>query len=161
MEGETSEKPQTGGTGRHKVNGAADGVPFSKENQPSPEAKSKGWDRKRVGKELAAQILSLKFKGANNSPLLKNIASYFGVKEKDITVEMMMMFRQAEKAISKSDTFAFNAFMDRAHGKAKMDITTNGKDINTPPPPGSNIDYTQLPDEVLEAIVKARKPIEE
>lgn len=39
-------------------NGAVDGVPFSKENQPSPEAKSEGWKELRAKRLLTQQIIA-------------------------------------------------------------------------------------------------------
>lgn len=157
---QSSEKPQTS-PGKHKLNGAKDGVPFSADNQPSSESKKRGWDKRKKSKELAEAILSLKFVGAKDSKLKQMMAEMFGVKEKDLTVEMMMLFRQTEKAIQKGDTFAFMAVMDRVYGKAKQhtDITTKDKELPAPVvAPAADIDYDQLSDEVLEAIWKARKP---
>ena len=52
MEGETSEKRQIS-----RLNGAADGVPFTSENQPSSEAKKRGWKEKRAEKHLTQMII--------------------------------------------------------------------------------------------------------
>lgn len=101
----------------------ANGVKFSKENQPSGEAKSAGKMKKKKGMELAKAVLDLSFKGMKNSELKKAAAEYYGIDESEITVEMMLLFRQAEKAIQKADTHAFVALMDRAHGKPKQDMT--------------------------------------
>ena len=100
----------------------ANGVKFSKDNQPSGEAKSAGKIKKKKGMELAKAVLELSFKGMKNSALKKAAAEYYGIDESEITVEMMLLFRQAEKAIQKADTFAFNAVMDRAHGKPKQEL---------------------------------------
>jgi len=44
---------------------------------------------------------------------------------------MMLMFRQAEKAVQKGDTRAFDAVMDRAFGKPKQDVNATVKaDVN-------------------------------
>lgn len=104
---------------------------FTSTNQPSGAAKEAGKIKKLTGIELARAILQLAFEGAKDSPLKKTAADYFKIDEKDITVEMMLMFRQAEKAIQKGDTRAFEAVMDRAFGKAKQEIdhTTKGESI--------------------------------
>lgn len=96
--------------------------PFTDQDQPTGAQKSAGWLRRKRGQELAAAILNLAFKGAKNSELKKAAAEYYGVPEKEITVEQMMLFRQAEKAIQKADTAAFNAIMDRTHGKPPQPI---------------------------------------
>jgi hypothetical protein len=124
---ETTQKPHNEGTGRHKIDPQA-GVKFTAENQPSSESKKKGWAKKKAGSDLAKALLGLKYNGPANSKLKAEIAAAFGVKEDAITVEMMMTLRQVEKSIAKNDTYAFNAIMDRAHGKPKqqMDITPVG-----------------------------------
>ena len=45
--------------------GAIDGKPFTKENQPTPEAKSKGWEARRAERLLTQKIID-KLPGANN-----------------------------------------------------------------------------------------------
>lgn len=104
------------------------GKKFSRKYQPSPEAKRLGHLKKKKGHELAQAIMDLAFKGMKNSELKKAASEYYGVPEKDITVEMMMLFRQVEKSIQKADTNAFNAVMNRAHGlpKQKQEITGEG-----------------------------------
>lgn len=102
--------------------------PFTSENQPSPEAKRAGWLKKKRGPELAKAILDLAFKGQKNQKLKKAAATYFGLPETEITNEMMLLFKQAEKAIQYADTQAFNAFMDRAYGKPKEKLEHSGPD---------------------------------
>lgn len=46
-------------TKRHKLNGVKDGVSFTSENQPSPEAKSKGWQKIRQERHLTQEIIKL------------------------------------------------------------------------------------------------------
>jgi hypothetical protein len=104
---------------------------FSSTRQPTPQAKSNGLLKKKTGVELARAILQLSFEGAKDSPLKKAAADYFKISEQEITVEMMLMFRQAEKAVQKGDTRAFEAVMDRAFGKPKQETKINGAiDIN-------------------------------
>jgi hypothetical protein len=89
---------------------------FSKDRQPSPEAKSKG---KRKSK-LLSELLELSFGGKNQVKMRKAAAMYLGIPESEITIEDVMNFRQIEKSISKSNTFAYNSVMDRAFGKPKQ-----------------------------------------
>lgn len=128
-----------------------DGVPFSKKNQPSGEAKSLGWMKKKKGQELAQAIMELAFKGMKNDALKKAAAEYYGVKPEDITVEMMMVFRQAEKAIQKSDTNAFNAVMNRAHGLPKQVQVTADLKRN------EDLDLTQFTDDELRQLVELQR----
>jgi hypothetical protein len=92
---------------------------FSKNNQPTSEAKKAGWLKKKRSYELVKAVLDLSFKGKKNTVIKKQAALYFGVSEDDITMEVMLIFKQVEKAIQKADTPAFNAVMDRAFGKPK------------------------------------------
>lgn len=110
------------------------GQRFDSNKQPSGAAKSAGWLRKKRGTELCKSILELAFKGAKNSEIKKAAAEYYNIPESEITVEMMMLFRQAEKAIQKADTHAFNAIMNRAHGlpKETIDITDKTFIVNVP-----------------------------
>jgi hypothetical protein len=104
---------------------------FSSTRQPTPQAKSNGLLKKKTGVELARAILQLSFEGAKDSPLKKAASDYFKISEQEITVEMMLMFRQAEKAVQKGDTRAFEAVMDRAFGKPKQDLHATVKaDVN-------------------------------
>lgn len=119
--GETPTKPRKKG-GKGLLKGKEDGIPFSAENQPSPDAKKAGWAKKLRGQELAKAVLELAFKGKANAETKKEAAEYYGIDTSEITVEMMLLFRQAEKAIDSSDTQAFNSIMDRAFGKPKEKI---------------------------------------
>jgi len=113
---------------KHRIDPTV-GTPFTKERQPSPAAKSAGWAKRKRGMELAKAVLNLAFKGKKDSQVKKEASEYFGIPQKDITVEMMLLFRQAEKAIQKGDTQAFRAVMERAFGLPKQDIDMN---VTTP-----------------------------
>lgn len=119
-------RPKKGGPGKNPV--PTNGKKFSKTYQPGSEAVKAGIWRKKRGMELAKAILELNFKGAENSDLLRRASDYFKIPQKDITVEMMLLFRQAEKAIQKADTQAFNAVMDRTFGKPKEKHEVGGVD---------------------------------
>jgi hypothetical protein len=125
-----ADQPQKLGRGGNPV--PANGKKFSKQYQPSGQAKAAGKLAKKRGHELAQAVLQVAFKGMKNSELKKMAAEYFGVDESEITVETMLLFRQAEKAIQKADTNAFNAIMNRAFGlpKQKTELTgEGGKDL--------------------------------
>lgn len=109
--------------------------PFTKKNQPTSEQKKAGWAKKKRAQDLAKAVLDLSFKGMKDSLLKKQAAEYFGVPEKELTVEMMLLFRQAEKAIQKADTPAFNAIMDRAFGKPKEKVEVDARvtDLSSQP----------------------------
>jgi hypothetical protein len=102
--------------------------PFSKKYQPTPEAKKAGWAKKKRGYELVRAVLELSFKGMKGSEIKQKASEYFGVPQKNLTVEMLLHFRQAEKAIQKADTQAYNAVMDRAFGKPKEKLEHSGAD---------------------------------
>jgi len=107
--------------------GAIDGKPFTSENQPAPEQKSAGWAKKKRGAELAKLILNLPFKGAKDSKIKELAAEYFGVPQDEVTVEQVMTFRQAEKAIQKADTQAYKILFERAYGYRQQDIVVGEK----------------------------------
>lgn len=48
---------------KSRLNGAKDGKPFTTENQPTPEQKSKGWQERRAERLLTQQILAMILRG--------------------------------------------------------------------------------------------------
>ena len=98
------------------------GKTFTSEYQPSGAAKSAGMWKKKRGAELVQAVMELAFKGMKNGALKRAAADYFMIDESEITVEMMLHFRQAKKAIDKSDTFAYDVLMKRAYGNPKETI---------------------------------------
>jgi hypothetical protein len=99
---------------------------FAKDNQPPPENKAAGQLKAKQGQALALAILKMKYKGPKGGELGKLMAEYFDVPESEITVEMMMDFRQIEKAIAKNDTNAWSAMKSRAFGQPKQPIEHGG-----------------------------------
>lgn len=109
--------------------------PFSKTNQPSPEAKKAGWAKRLALKEL------IDFKpgklGDSKTDYAKLTAIFYGIAKEEVTIKMIMEYRQIERAVLKGDTGAYIAVMDRAIGKPKqaielipdMTIKINGKVI--------------------------------
>lgn len=119
-----SKKDNRGGLqnfkGKENTNG------FDK-HQPSPEALSNAKKLKAKGRELAKAILSLKYKGLANSDLRKQMSDYFEVPEDELTIDMMIDFRQIEKAIGKSDTPAAKFIKESAYGQPKQETDLNVK----------------------------------
>jgi len=100
---------------RHKIDPMAGKATQFKKGQTAPiESKRDGWAKKKKGRELAELILGLIPSGKiidekgneRLSVLRKATAAYFGVPEKEITVEQMILFGQAKIAIFKEDTNA-------------------------------------------------------
>jgi hypothetical protein len=127
MESETPKIPRKK-RGKGAMNGNETGVPFTADNQPPADVKKGGWARKNLLKNLAKAMLEQDFVGAEGSQLKAAAAQYMGLPVEEITNELMMHFRQLEKAIQKADTGAYNAFMDRAYGKPKQAVEHTGED---------------------------------
>lgn len=110
--------------------------PFTKENQPSAASKKAGWAKRRILKDILEITTGATF---NNSTTdyRELTAKYLGIPPQEVTVRMVMDFRQIEKAIMKADTPAYIAVMDRALGKPKgeeppaksLNININGQKI--------------------------------
>lgn len=107
---------------------------FTAENQPTPAAREAGQRKKKAKKDMARLILQMKFAGKMDHALKKRVAKLFGVKEKVLTIEIMMHLRQAEKAIVKSDTYAYTALLDRVYGKPSQKMEHTGEDGQPLPP---------------------------
>ena len=92
------------------------GKKFSKDYQPDPKKVSEGIRRTYALRELLG-LRTGSMKTKTDKDYRTVTAAYFGIEEDQVTVKMVMEFRQIEKAIRKSDTSAFVAVMDRAYGK--------------------------------------------
>lgn len=88
---------------------------FSPENQPSRESKSKGAKQHWALRKLLELSTGQKFEGSAKE-YRKQTALYFEIPEEEVTVSMIMDYRQVEKAILKGDTQAYNAVKNRAFG---------------------------------------------
>jgi len=58
---------------RIPLRGAIDGKPFTTDNQPSPEAKSKGWQELRAQRLLTQKILEEMIKGTNMADYFQSL----------------------------------------------------------------------------------------
>ena len=101
------------------------GKPFSKTNQPDPNTIKLAWNKKKALKDLLNITTIGKFSKDKND-YRKMCSDFMGIPEEEVTIKMIMEFRQIEKAIKSKDTFAFNAIMDRGFGKPKQEIEANG-----------------------------------
>lgn len=109
--------------------------PFSKTNQPSNEAKKAGHTRRRLLKDILNITTGAKFEGSAKDYRFLT-AKYLGIPENQVSIRMVMDFRQIEKAILKGDTQAYNALMDRGYGKpihfvAQTDTKGNDVPLNS------------------------------
>ena len=102
---------------------------FTSDNQPSPEAKKKGWQKKRLLKDLADILLQ-----GDKLNEFKKLAKDLGIDltDEEMTLEVAMSLKQAEKAIQKGDTSAYNSVMDRLKGRPQqaIDHTSKGEKIS-------------------------------
>lgn len=107
------------------------GTQFTSENQPSPEAKSNGKRKKRILRDLANAVVT-----GERLERAREIAEALGLdlEDDEFTFDIVLTMRQAEKALAKGDTSAYNAVMDRLIGKPKqaVDLTSGGDKINIP-----------------------------
>ena len=106
-----------------------DSVPFSKENQPSPELKSQGHKRKRALKDLADALIM-----GERLDKCKAIAQKVGIdlKDSEYTLDIAMTLKQIEKAFDEGDTKAYLAAMDRLLGKPTQMVETSVS-VKAPP----------------------------
>lgn len=117
------------------------GVKFSKDNQPSGEAKKAGKRRAKALKDVCSQLVTGKSKEA-----LESLAKYLGLEVDEIDIELALHLKQIQKALNEGDTKAYNSVMDRLKGRPKQEIdhTTKGDKIQDkqfevkiiPPPEG-------------------------
>lgn len=97
---------------------------FTSDNQPPPEAKAEGWAKRKLLKDIAAEVI-----GGEAADVIKPLALYFGLDPEALDVETVMHLRQIEKAVNSGDTKAYNAVMDRIKGKAVQQIQMTDTDI--------------------------------
>ena len=136
-------KPVKKSVGKNGVPTPKTPKPFSKTHQPSNAVKQAGWDRKKLLKDMLGLTTNGKF--PDKKDYRKLASQYLGINEEDVTIKMVMDFKQIEKAITKGDTFAYVAVNDRAFGKPTQEIQL---------PPGS-LFGGELSDEKFNKLLKA------
>ena len=101
----------------HRFDGTK-GVKFTKENQPTPEAKSEG---KRVAKSLREFLMMPLKKGKLTKEFdrfLYECVTNYGIPKEEVTVKLFMEMRIASQAV-RGDVQAYKALQDRAFGKPR------------------------------------------
>lgn len=112
--------------------GKPPGAHFSSGNQPAGELKSKGRRKKLRAQELVRAVLAVAAKSEKVKAMRAEAAEYFGMKEKDLNIEVLMIYKQIHKALEEGSTIAFREVMDRGYGKAVQRLNF---DFITPPEP--------------------------
>ena len=114
---------------RKDINKDGEKTQFTKNKQPSPKAKKRGHQKKKLLKDIASMVVSGEL--VND---LKPLAKKLGLDPLTIDVETMMHLRQIEKAIQKGDTSAYNSVMDRLKGRPMqaIDHTSKGQSMSQP-----------------------------
>lgn len=133
LNGGTDEKRLTGDP-RKDVVVYGENSRFSKDNQPSSDAKKAGWARKLRNRKLAQMLLNKSFVGRvavqtksgqwvlEDTKFRKVLKDFFGLDEremKDMSNEAAIMLRMIGQAISEGDVQAGSAILERAYGKPK------------------------------------------
>jgi hypothetical protein len=98
---------------------------FTSSNQPSRESKRQGQLKGHRGAELVRALLDVrpsKLGTSKHRVLCRQAAAFFGMHEKDVTYEVMMFYKVAERVFKSGDVVAFNALMDRGYGKPLLRI---------------------------------------
>lgn len=105
-----------------KTNPIPNSVPFTKENQPTPEARKRAWDRRRVAQAFMDLVIEYQDMPAEDfEALTKDMQT----NKKKYTVFEMMAHKYATKVFNK-DKFLLD-FMSRHVSKAPRDINLETK----------------------------------
>lgn len=119
------ESPKRNG-GKGKLKGAKDGVPFTKENQPSSELKKAGWARRLGLKEMMSVVPNPKA-DKKVGAMMNKVAKYFEIPLTEVTVRMMMDYRMQLEAAHNGNVQAYKAVTERTDGRPRIE--------DGPPPP--------------------------
>tara|TARA_R110002167_G_scaffold81296_2_gene222664 strand:+ start:1561 stop:1932 length:372 start_codon:yes stop_codon:yes gene_type:complete len=111
---------------KEDLNKGNEDTQFTPNNQPSPEAKSKGKRKALLLKDIASKLITGESKTA-----LEDLAKYLGVEVDSIDIETAMHLKQMEKAVKNGDTRAYNAVMDRIKGRPIQAIEVTENTIKT------------------------------
>lgn len=113
--------------GRGKLRGALSNPGFTKDNQPSPEAKKAGKFRAKTLREFLSMAVTDKMT-PEFERIVKSICKIYGVERSVIDHKLLIELSIAKRAIKEGDESAYKTLMERAFGKPR----TEGWDA--PPP---------------------------
>jgi hypothetical protein len=114
------------------------GAGFDVSGQPSPESKKLGWAKRKSGRDLIQAFMESRFIGT--TPKMKSkvrqFAEAYGLAIEDVSVELMAIYAQVEKAVNSGDSYAFKILMDRLHGYPKHTLAGDKDNpLHGPTPP--------------------------
>ena len=101
--------------GKGAMNGST-GKKFSKDYQPSKEAKMAGIIRRKTLKELLSMPLKSKLPKTEEEFICHVMATY-NIKREEVDVRLFMEMKLAERVYKHGDAIAYKALLDRAFGK--------------------------------------------
>lgn len=108
--------------------GAQDGVPFTSENQPTPQQKSEGWQKKKFTRALIQEFLQSRF---NLSPQQREkFKEVFGINpDEEVSVGAAGMMNMADNMMKEGigAKQSFSELMNQAFGQPKQEIETTGE----------------------------------
>lgn len=109
-----AEKPKVKG-GKGMMNGST-GKKFSKDYQPSNEAKRAGILRAKTLRELLSMPIKSKLPKTQEA-FIQEVMRTYGVKREEVDVRLFMEMKLAERVYKTGDAMAYKALLDRAFGK--------------------------------------------
>lgn len=113
-------------TKKKPVMGPDTGKKFSKDYQPTPEAKSKGAMRRYSLRDILRTVPENSFDGSTKD-YATLVSKFLKIPRESVDLETIMFFRQVEKAILGADTKAFRAMAEYSIGRPRLE--------DGPPPP--------------------------
>ena len=102
------------------------GKKFSKDYQPTPDAKSKGAFRRYSLRDILRTVPDNSFDGSTKD-YATLVSKFLKIPRESVDLETIMFFRQVEKAILGADTKAFRAMAEYSIGRPRIE--------DGPPPP--------------------------
>ncbi|HYH14142.1 MAG TPA: hypothetical protein VD794_02915 [Flavisolibacter sp.] len=99
--------------------------PFTSDNQPSGEAKSKGWDKRRFNRDILQNMLGLNIEDLPLDSFRDELIEKYGEGVKEMSIGQLMSMVQLKKAVKKGDTGAYYNVLNQAFGYPK-----ESKDVN-------------------------------
>lgn len=105
-------------TKKKPVMGPNTGKKFTKDYQPTPEAKSKAALKRYSLKELLRVVPEGSFEGSTKD-YAAIVSKFMKIPRESVDLQTIMFFRQIEKAVLAGDTKAFRAMAEYSIGKPR------------------------------------------